>query len=325
MAKTRQHLRHRVGKAYDGVARRLVRKALAACQRFSTQDDEALHDFRVAVRRLRTHLATLRGHLGRQPVKKIRKQLSELVSATNTSRDYEIQRRWIDKQLRSGRVSPLQREGLQFILDEIQPPGERLTDLEPIKESFTQLSKELRKRRWSVSGGGKRRRDDSVAAAAAALRKHSAKLRNHLEKIESIDSIDATHRARLAAKRLRYILEPIAEEVPGGRKVLSELKAMQDRLGELRDRQLLERQILHAAETLPAFALHPAAAAGGSDAPTATVTHRALQTHQQQAMAAGLDHVRREAHYHFTVVQERWLGDHADRLRGRIEDIAAAL
>jgi CHAD domain-containing protein len=328
MAKARHQLRQRVAKAYNGVAERLARKAWAACERFDTEDGDALHDFRVTVRRLRTHLATLSGQFGGERAKRLRKQLSDLVVATNTSRDYEIQRRWLEHQLHSGRISPLQREGLQLILNEIRPAGEGQAELEPIKQGFAKLDKKLRKRHWSVRAGGKRMSDDSVAAATrAALRKHSAKLRTQLAEMQSVDSVEATHRARLATKRLRYILEPLAAAVPGVREVLSELKAMQERLGELRDRQILAKRVPGAAQTAATLEHYPVEETGGGDAPTATTTapRLALHTHARKALEAGLDHVRREASYHFAVVQDRWLGDNAARLLGRIEDIAAAL
>jgi CYTH domain-containing protein len=43
------------------------------------------------------------------------------------------------------------------------------------------------------------------------------------------------HRARIAAKRLRYLLEPIRSEVDGVEPLIAKLRDLQDALGELRD------------------------------------------------------------------------------------------
>ena len=64
------------------------------------------------------------------------------------------------------------------------------------------------------------------------------------------------HRARIRAKRLRYLLEPIAADVEGVDELLESLKGLQDLLGDLRDAQLLsglvaqlERQVAQGPES----------------------------------------------------------------------------
>ena len=136
------HTKDSVTKAYDGLAERLFDKATAACARLDKDDAEALHDFRVALRRLRTHLETHKEYLGRNRANRMRRSLSELVSATNTSRDFEVQREWIEQQMRGERVSQIQREGLKLILTEFYGNGQNGTsrsELEPIKSRFAKI------------------------------------------------------------------------------------------------------------------------------------------------------------------------------------------
>ncbi len=142
MRKTKSKSGDRVAEAYHGLAQSLFDKASAACERLGKEDDEALHDFRVALRRLRTHLETHRDHLGKRRANKLRKRLSELVAATNLTRDYEVQRDWIERQIRSHTVSPSQREGLGLILTEFCGNGENganRTDLAPIRKHFAEI------------------------------------------------------------------------------------------------------------------------------------------------------------------------------------------
>src|SRR5262249_21392268 len=60
-------------------------------------DDEpdAVHDFRVALRRLRTTLRAFRGYLDGCASKLIRRDLKRLARASGDSRDLQVQRSWV--------------------------------------------------------------------------------------------------------------------------------------------------------------------------------------------------------------------------------------
>ena len=51
------------------------------------------------------------------------------------------------------------------------------------------------------------------------------------------------HAARIAAKRLRYLAEPLAPWIDSARRPVELLKALQDLLGELHDGQLLAAHV----------------------------------------------------------------------------------
>ena len=317
------HTKASVKIAHDGLAERLFDKATAACARLDNDDAEALHDFRVALRRLRTHLETHKEYLGRRRANKMRRSLRELVSATNTSRDFEVQREWIEQQMSDGRVSQIQREGLKLILTEVYGNGQNgmsRSELEPIKSRFTKIGDKFTQARWSVSESSDPNAE-IVAVTCAALRKHAAKLRDQLGQIESVDSVRATHRARLALKRLRYILEPLAKIIPDAHDLFGEIKTMQDTLGSFRDLQILRMQISLAAGAADQIEAWPAAA---TDLATAVPSAKALEEHKD-ALEAGLEHVRAEAQREFDVLHERWLDGKAEPLIKRIEEIADAL
>ncbi len=54
------------------------------------------------------------------------------------------------------------------------------------------------------------------------------------------------HRARIEAKRLRYLLEPAAPALDGAKATVARLKGLQDRLGDLHDLQLLAVEVAQA-------------------------------------------------------------------------------
>ncbi len=329
MSQNKNKSRDPVAEAYHGLAGSLFDKASAACHRLGKDDDEALHDFRVALRRLRTHLETHRDHLGKRRANKLRKRLSALVSATNLSRDYEVQRDWIERQIRSDTVSPIQREGLGLILAEFCVNGQngaKRVDLAPIRKRFAKIGERFRQRRWFVPerGGSRDAPLRSISGVTqAALREHSAKLRGQLNEIDSVDSVRATHRARLAVKRLRYILEPLSKAIPDAREVIAELKAMQDTLGALRDLQILQMQIALAAGFGSPVEELSTDATPTSPLPLSQAT--ILEDQARKTLKAGLDYMRFEAQREFNGFRKCWLDGRAESLVQRIEHIADAL
>ncbi len=209
--------------------------------------------------------------------------------------------------------------------------GAKRVDLAPIRKHFAKIGERFRKRRWFVPerGGSQGASLRSISSVTqAALREHAAKLRRQLNEIDSVDSVRATHRARLAVKRLRYILEPLSKVIPGARDVIVELKAMQDTLGALRDLQILQMQIALAAgfgsrvgelsDEPPA--LEPTATPASPPSQTTFLEDQARET-----LEAGLDYMRLEAQREFNGFRERWLDGRAESLVQRIEGIADAL
>jgi hypothetical protein len=63
-----------------------------------------------------------------------------------------------------------------------------------------------------------------------------------LDSIHSISDDGEVHRARIAAKRLRYLLEPLADELDAGESVEC-LKRFQDILGELHDSHVFSGEL----------------------------------------------------------------------------------
>jgi CYTH domain-containing protein len=77
-----------------------------------------------------------------------------------------------------------------------------------------------------------------------AVRDALLRLRRRLAHVRDADDDRAIHRARLAGKRLRYVLEPTEPWTPGARELIRGLKALQDASGDLHDVHVW-RGVLH--------------------------------------------------------------------------------
>ena len=80
------------------LSRQLRHAEAAAQQLIGGEDPEALHDFRVALRRFRSIERAHRGWVAEALPKKLRKRLRELVQSTGPARDSEVQLGWLDRQ-----------------------------------------------------------------------------------------------------------------------------------------------------------------------------------------------------------------------------------
>ncbi|OYV66609.1 MAG: hypothetical protein B7Z74_10815, partial [Deltaproteobacteria bacterium 21-66-5] len=89
------------------------------------------------------------------------------------------------------------------------------------------------------------------AETAALLRAHRRALAAALRRVRSAADVAAAHRARIAGKRLRYLLEPLRGD-RGVARVVARLRTLQDRLGEFHDAQLLRDRLV--AEGAPGIA-----------------------------------------------------------------------
>ena len=232
------------------VALALLNNATKASRRLqASESSESLHDFRVGVRRVRTCLRSYRSFLGKRIGNKLVKELGKLTDATNAGRDDEVQLLWLQKQLSRRRVARLERTGIRLMLDELEECRQSASTeaVEKVISDFASLSEKLRDR--LRRGRGAVRLDASgqctlfAEATGRELYDTTVKLRTHLGLIISATDTRQSHEARLLAKRLRYLLEPVRKEITGAGSALRSLKRMQDMLGELHDLQVLEQRV----------------------------------------------------------------------------------
>jgi CHAD domain-containing protein len=215
-------------------------------------DPEALHDFRVALRRLRALLGLMKGFFPTLRLGPLLDFLKRTAKATNDLRDQEVLcgiwsslppiprpgtplRRWLLAQEAS-------RAGLEKkALSDLASPalGRRLENLGPrlsLGPAATEAAPGIKKR------FRKRRRD-----LLRSLRRASASDKDDL----------LLHRLRVETKRVRYALEGLDSLMPRrGRKLAAGCRKLQDALGEWRD---LERAmaVLREGPGLPPSQIRP--------------------------------------------------------------------
>ncbi len=219
-----------------------AREALVAGDR-----DEALHDFRVALRRLRSVLRLHRDALAADYPAKPLKRLGKLARDTNPGRDAEVQLAWL---LTLGEtMKPHERSGYRQLvaqLEERRDESYRQVEREIVRD-FAALAESLRSRLASYQVAVTLEANAHPASFAAATRQaldaQRGEVAERLAAISGPADEASAHAARIAAKRLRYLLEPLAPWAPAIRAAVDALKELQDLLGELRDGQLLAARV----------------------------------------------------------------------------------
>ena len=230
-------------------------------------DAEALHDFRVGLRRLRSSVQAYRMQLKGSVSGKMRDQLRELTGATNVGRDTEVQLTWLHKQ--AERLSPEDTQGFFWLTGRME--GRKLELLDPataeVGRRFLKTAAKLKKRlgtlRIEVGPDSARKPATFGQVTGELVRRQVARLRDELLQVRDVNSVDEAHQARIAVKRLRYLLEPVARVNRRARALIPRLKALQDVLGEHHDMHVMSDAIASARTGLPATDAGPLAQLNG--------------------------------------------------------------
>ena len=211
----------------------------AAARLSDGKDAEAVHDARVALRRLRSALRTWKPLLRGSVRGKDRDALKDLQRASGGGRDAEVGAAWLEE-VRAA-LPPAQRRGAAWLREHLL---ERASAAR--KEFRDQAAGTLRR----LEGRLKRRlgRYEVPVSASAPpvprrfaghlgreLTDQVARLLGALDKVTGPDQAEQAHAARIEGKRLRYLLEPVRELLTGAETVLGRLKGLQDVLGGIQD------------------------------------------------------------------------------------------
>jgi CHAD domain-containing protein len=271
--------------------RRQLRDADVARERLRRGgDDGALHDFRVAIRKIRSTLRAYRPQLEGVVRGKDRRRLKRLANATNDARDAEVQIAHL-RALRDG-LGPDEQAVIALLLRRLRR-GKREAYARAETEIEARFPRTLR-----VLGRRLRRTDESGSlpfrfVIAPLLATLAGDLRPLLVHVPSVET-EVLHQARIEVKRARYLLEPVRRALPGSATLLRRLKRVQDLLGDLNDVGELERTIRAVPE-----------ARRGT-----TVLVRLLREQQQRLRAE---------------LERAWFGEHAVALLDPLEALAERL
>lgn len=220
----------------DDVGRERARLASA------DRDSGALHDFRVALRRLRSWVRGLRPVLRGSVPRGARRRFRRIARESNVGRDAEVLLAWLDGVLPElpARAKPTAR-WLRERFERQRREAEASLDAllaRDFERARDRLAEALTHYRLEADVHGGIRATALATVMADRLRVHAETLRRGLNVMRTSSDAAAAHRTRIAGKRLRYLLEPIAAEVPSIPRLIDDLRQLQDVLGDLHDAQL---------------------------------------------------------------------------------------
>jgi len=219
------------------VALALLRDVFAARDRLDDpSDDKALHDFRVALRRLRTWLRAFRPVLRDTLRGKTVRRLGGVADATGASRDLEVHIDWVNRARRQ--LKGEERKGATWLAKRLR--GEKATcDAELRRVLDDAFDKRMRRVEKALSRYEARVEGELSYAEVSEeiVGRHLESLASAMGKVSNLGDRAQAHDARIATKRLRYILEIVAPSESDRARAIVALKELQDRLGELHDAQ----------------------------------------------------------------------------------------
>jgi len=302
------------------IARLYLDRAGQAIRRLEKRGDaEALHDFRVSLRRLHSNLLAYSPYVATAVSPKQLRKMGKLASATSGGRDAEVHLAWLESRQLDLRIE--EAPGIELLREELE---RRLREgyeeaVARAPRKFRKLDRKLRGRlealETAAAAGGL---DDGVrfeTAIERCLSDYAEQLDAQFAEVHTAADEAEAHRARIRAKRLRYILEPIAGDIENVDGLLGRLKELQDLLGHLRDAQLLAGLV---AELETRAAVPPATVLDASDFAIGA-----------GVPAAGLRRVaewlKAEKTALFEQLRDGWLGDRSAAFFGAVGEVRQSL
>ena len=208
---------------------------------------EALHDTRVALRRLRSSVKIYGQVLDPEISDLINERLKTLAAQTGTARDAEVQLAWLAKRKES--LPSNRRVALNAFTRELKSSCStdyallRSTWLTSLEEAAGQLIQLLSAPSNQTSA---KSRAEFRKVFSDLSERYSRRLIKALDKVSSLDDTEELHEARIRAKYLRYLMAPFSPVEPRIERACCDLKRLQEVLGKLRDVQLLRQNLTNA-------------------------------------------------------------------------------
>lgn len=313
-------------------ARRLALKSLAAARTAERRlddrsDREALHDFRVAIRRLRSQLRAYRPQLQNAVRAKDRKRLRAIQRATGAGREAEVALEWLTKQ--HGDLAPEHLAGLNWLssimLERRRTCAESLDS--ELRASFRQTAEKLEERLAIMRSEQNLLAEQPHVSFARTLANqveaHGTDLLVNLGQIASVEQTEQLHRARIVAKRLRYLLEPVRAYAGEAQLVVKKSKKLQELLGDLNDVHVLMREIERSFEgSMQEKARRLRNSVRGGDLERA---RREASVSEWAGLVELYGRLERERRELVSTLRDRWLGGDLDILVARARELAQEL
>nr|WP_300309103.1 CHAD domain-containing protein [Halomonas sp.] len=235
-------VRRRLGTVFEATTIELLDEACRAFPRIQDpQDSEGLHDFRVALRRLRSLFKDYIGYFPARAPRKLVTDLRDLARSTNTARDAEVMLAWLESQAEGAPAA--ERGAIAWWKERLSAQvDDEYAGLKGSVASFPLLDNRLRSAVKSLrKASSKTPRFGAVSAEV--LEYLTGKLGEELSAMRGREDEDALHRPRITGKRIRYLLRPWRKEGELFEKTEASMKAFQEAFGDLHD-DLVRAEVL---------------------------------------------------------------------------------
>lgn len=316
----------------EEAARRLALKNLAAARAAERRlddrlDREALHDFRVSIRRLRSLLRAYRPQLQSAVRPKDRKRLRNIQRATGGGREAEVALEWLTKQ--HADLAPEHLAGLNWLSGlQLERRRRCAEDLDTeVRSSFRRLAARLEDRLAVMRSEQNLLAEQPFVSFARTLANlteaHATDLLVTLGQITRMDDARQLHDARILGKRLRYLLEPIRAYADGAQAIVKRSKRLQDILGDLNDVHVLMGEIdqsFEASMHLKAKRVRDSLQRSDFDR-----ARREASVSEWAGLVELYDRLDRERRALLSQLRDQWLGGELDTLVTRARDLAHQL
>jgi CHAD domain-containing protein len=221
-------------------------------------EHEAVHDMRVATRRLRSALDIFSPYYEYRVLKPFNSTLRKVGKTLGAVRDLDVFRLKADKYAES--LPADERQGLALLIASWQAQIEsaRANLIDMLNgHRYAEFVDEFAKFALTPGKGAIKCDDDDVIPnhvrhlAPALIYERYGTVRAYEVVLEDL-SLEKLHALRIDAKRLRYTLEAFEEALkPDAKKVIESVKQLQDHLGDLQDARVagvLMQDFIHQAD-----------------------------------------------------------------------------
>jgi CHAD domain-containing protein len=217
----------------------------------STRDRGTLHDFRVSIRRLRSWIRVFDDQLDGSISDKVRRRLKRVASATNPTRDLQVQLEWLRHAAKTG--GERRRTGASWLERYLRATTADVHSglRSAVDRDFSKLYDRLSDRLSTFDDSDEHRNATPLAIAALIGERIDPlvlAIRNSLADVHRVVDERAVHKSRIRVKRLRYLIEPVVGHVDGARELVTELTVLQDALGRVHDAHVMTHVIREALE-----------------------------------------------------------------------------
>lgn len=230
-------------------------------------DSEYLHDYRVALRKLRSVITLVKGAYGKEDTKQLKDVFGQLARATNRLRDLDVY--LLNESVYREEIPACLRSGLDRLFKDFRLERRRV--IRQIQQHFqSQAYLKLIAEQQAWLGGaeqstGTRSTLPIEAVASKEILKHYKLVRKEGMAITPETPDEAVHELRIECKKLRYLLELFASlyQPDDLKAILKRLRGLQNVLGNFNDYSVQTESMLVYLNTAKNLEKQSAAAVGG--------------------------------------------------------------